>query len=87
MHTLGRITVIIALVMIAGCGNARMDDEEATAVFVECLERNGVEARDVRVTLNDDGTVGTIEALIVSEADAKYQPAVQLACTQEVESR
>jgi hypothetical protein len=46
-----------------------------------------VEARDVRVTLNDDGTVGTIEALIVSEANAEYQPAVQLACTQEVESR
>lgn len=87
MQRLARIAIVVALVTVAACGDARLNDDEATAIFVECLERNGVEARDVRVTLNDDGTVGTIEALIVSEANAEYQPAVQLACTQEVESK
>lgn len=87
MQRLARIAIIIALVAVVACGNSRLDDDEATAVFVQCLERNGVEARDVRVTLNEDGTVSSIAALIVSEANAKYEPAVQLACTQEVESR
>ncbi len=87
MQRLARVAIVVALVSSAACGDARLSDDEATAVFVECLERNGVEARDVRVTLNDDGTVGTIEALIVSEGNATYQPAVELACTQEVESR
>jgi hypothetical protein len=62
-----------------------MTDEEATARFVDCLERNGIEADGVSVTLDADGGVATIEAQIVSEGDVAYEPAIRLACTAEVE--
>ena len=83
-----RGTVVgLLLIAVPSCGGSVLDDDEATAAFVQCLERNGVEARDVRVTLDSDGTVSGIEAVIISETGAAYEPAVRLACTQEVEDR
>lgn len=88
MQHLVRIAIVILLLLtVASCGNTGPDADDATATFVECLERNGVEALDVRVTLDTDGRVSGIEAVIVSEADAAYEPAVRLACTQEIENR
>jgi hypothetical protein len=77
----------IVLVALAACGNGEPDNDAATTAFVECLERNGVDARDVRVTLDEDGSVSGIEAVILNESGSPYEPAVRLACTQEVEGR
>lgn len=84
---------LIALSALVACGDDDApnsdapNSEAATAQFVACLERNGVTAEAVTLTLNDDGTVGTIEAQILAESDAPYEPAVRLACTQEIENR
>lgn len=73
-----------AILILAACELAP-DAASATTTFVECLERNGVVAEDVRVTLADDGSVEGIEARILEEADVAYEPAVRLACIEEVE--
>ncbi|HXV71421.1 MAG TPA: hypothetical protein VEB69_08470 [Acidimicrobiia bacterium] len=61
------------------------DSGRATEIFADCLQRNGVEAEDVEVVLNSDGSVGSISARIVSEGGVAYEPTVRLACTEEVE--
>lgn len=82
------ITTVALVIVATGCtDDQNVDTEQATSVFIECLDRNGIEARDVRITLNEDGTVATIEAEILNEADVAYEPAVRIGCTQEVESR
>ena len=73
-----------AILVLAACGLAP-DAASATTTFVECLERNGITAEDVSVTLADDGSVEGIEAVIVDEGDVAYEPAVRLACIEEVE--
>lgn len=77
----------LLLVAVGACGDGpdRMTDEEATSRFADCLERNGVEAATVSVTLDADGGIGTIQAQIVSEGDVPYEPTVRLACVAEVE--
>jgi hypothetical protein len=77
--------VFAALLILAACELAP-DAERATTRFVECLERNGVVAEDVSVTLAGDGTIEGISAVIVEEGDVPYEPTVRLACTEEVEN-
>lgn len=61
------------------------DSGRAAEIFADCLQRNGVEAENVEVILNSDGTVGSISARIVSEGGVAYEPTIRLACTEEVE--
>jgi hypothetical protein len=79
-------SLAVALVLLSALtACARSDSDEATATFIACLERNGVEAQDVRVTVDRAGKVEGIEAVIVSEGEVPYEPVVRMACTQEVE--
>ncbi|HEY5652437.1 MAG TPA: hypothetical protein VIW46_13405 [Acidimicrobiia bacterium] len=75
-------TVAIVVVSIVGCRG--LDSDEASKIFADCLERNGVEAEDVVVTMDGD-TVGEISVAILSERDVAYEPALREACTEEVE--
>ena len=77
-------TGVAAILVLAACELAP-DAASATTTFLECLERNGIVAEDVSVTLADDGSVEGIEAVIVDEGDVAYEPAVRLACIEEVE--
>ena len=76
--------VVCFSLLFASCSSAP-DSRRATEVFAECLERNGVEVRDLEVTLDADGLVGSISATIISEGDVSYEPTIRLACTEEVE--
>ena len=76
--------VVCSSLVLASCSSAP-DSRRATEVFADCLERNGVEVRDLEVTLDADGSVGTISATILSEGDVSYEPTIRLACTEEVE--
>jgi len=79
--------VVLVVVLAFGtmaCGADRITDERATGIFRSCLERDGVEVEDLRVTVDADGTVRGITASIVGGAD--YVPAIRLACTAEVEA-
>ena len=78
------VTGAAAILILAACELAP-DASSATTTFVECLERNEIVAEDVNVTLADDGSVEGVEAVIVDEGEAAYEPAVRLACIEEVE--
>lgn len=78
------IAAAAAVLILAACELAP-DSAGATTSFVECLERNGIVAEEVSVTLANDGSVEGIEAVIVEEGDVPYDPTVRLACTEEVE--
>ncbi len=82
---IGRSFVVIALSLTLTSCTTAPDDDEATSTFADCLERNGVEAESVEVTLNSDGSVASISANILSEGDVAYEPIIRLACTEEVE--
>ena len=84
MRPTSGLLLAAAALVLAACEPAP-DAERATTIYLECLERNGVVAEDVSVTLTSDGRVEGIEAVIVDEADVPYEPTVRLACTQEVE--
>lgn len=75
-----------AALLLVGCGGPPLDAAEATASFVESLERNRVVAETVEVELDDDGKVETLAVVILSEDDVAYEPAVRLACTEDVEA-
>jgi hypothetical protein len=77
------LAVLVAAVVLFSC--ARPDNERAAEVFGDCLRRNGVEAVDVELALNSDGSVAEVSATIISEGDLTYEPTVRLACTKEVE--
>lgn len=75
---------VCCLLVLTSCSSTP-DSDAATETFAACLERNGVVAEDLEVTLNADGSVGSISATIVSEGDVPYEPSIRLACTEEVE--
>lgn len=76
-----------AALLLVGCsGETPLDSAEATARFGECLDRNGVVYEDLEVELDADGTGWTISAGILSEGDVAYEPAIRLACTEELEA-
>ncbi|HSJ36211.1 MAG TPA: hypothetical protein VLB85_14260 [Acidimicrobiia bacterium] len=75
-----------AAFILVGCGGETpLDAAEATARFAECLDRNEVVYENLEVELDADGTVGTISVGILSEGEVAYEPAIRLACTEEVE--
>jgi hypothetical protein len=82
-----RAVVSLSLVLLfAGCGTDPEDlADRATRIFQECLERNGVVATELRVTVSDDRLVEAVAAQIV-EGQSLYEPAVRLACIEEVET-
>lgn len=79
------LLLLLCAVFVASCSRTP-DSQRATEIFADCLQRNGVEAQNLQVTVDADGSVGGISLTIVSEGDTPYEPAVRLACTQEVES-
>lgn len=74
----------IALVAVSLVACQGLDSEEASRIFADCLQRNGVEAEDLVVTMDGD-TVAEISLLILSEGNVAYEPALREACTDEVE--
>jgi len=76
--------VLCSIFVLASCADVP-DSGRATEVFADCLERNGVEVQDLEVTLDADGSVGSISATIISEREVAYEPTVRMACTEEVE--
>lgn len=81
-----RSVAACAIIGIAVLGCQGQDSDTATSAFVECLERNGVVAEDVEVTMSG-GSIEGISLLIVSEGDVPYEPTVRLACSEEVENQ
>lgn len=79
--TLALMALVFALVSCQG-----LDSDQATAIFADCLRRNGVEAQDVAVTMSGDSVEG-VSAVIISEGDVPYEPSVREACTEEVENQ
>lgn len=84
MRTALSICLLLSSLVLASCSDVP-DSQRATETFADCLQRNGVEAQDVAVTLSADGSVGGISATILSEGDVPYEPAIRLACTEEVD--
>lgn len=80
-----RFSLLILAIFVVSC-QAGPSSEDATATFADCLERNGIVAEDVQVTVGDDGAIEGIEARILEEGAAAYEPAIRLACTAEVEA-
>lgn len=79
------IMVLMALVFaLVSCQG--LDSDQATAIFADCLRRNGVEAQDVVVTMSGDSVEG-ISVVIISEGNVPYEPALREACTEEVENK
>ena len=76
----------VAAVTVCLVGCQGLDFDEASVIFAECLERNGVVAEDVVVTM-DRGSVGEISLVILSEGDVAYEPALRLACIEELENQ
>lgn len=74
------VALVFALVSCQG-----LDSDQATAIFADCLRRNGVEAQDVVVTMSGDSVEG-ISVVIISEGDVPYD-SLEEACTEEVENR
>lgn len=74
----------IAMVAVSLVGCQGLDSEEASRIFAECLQRNGVEAEHVVVTMDGDA-VADISLLILSEGDVSYEPELREVCTDEVE--
>ena len=84
MSRLKNFAVIVAVgVSLAGCQG--FDSDEASKIFADCLERNGIEAEDVVVTMDGD-TVDEVSLVILSEGDVAYEPTLREACTEEVEA-
>jgi len=77
------VAVLVSALVLVSCG--RPDNGRALEVFADCLRRNGVEAEDVELTLNSDGSVAEVSVTIISEGGVAYEPAVRLACIEEVE--
>ena len=76
-----------AVVILAGCsGETPLDAAEVTARFGECLDRNEVVYEGLELELDADGKIETLAVKILSEREAGYEPAVRLACTEEVEA-
>lgn len=78
------VGIAVTAVSLAGCQG--LDSDEASGIFADCLERNGVEAQDVEVTMNA-GSVDGISLVILGEGDVAYEPTVRLLCTEEVENQ
>ena len=71
--------------MTAAPDRVGMNPVSLSAIFVDCLKRNGVVAQDVEVTLDADSSVASIGAR--QEGDVAYEPSVRLACTEEGKDR
>jgi hypothetical protein len=82
-----RSRVLLAVLITLSVVSCRsLDSDEASAIFASCLERSGVQAEDVVVTM-DGNSISEISLLILSEGDVPYEPAVRLSCTDEVENQ
>lgn len=81
-----KIYVGIAAVALGLAGCQGLDSDAASVRFADCLERNGVQAEDVVVTMRA-GSVEGVSLVIVSEGDVAYEPTVRLLCTEEVENQ
>ncbi len=76
-------TAIALTAVLSSCSPP--DSDRATRVFADCLERNGVEADSIELTLNSDGSVASVSVIILSEGEVAYEPTIRLACAEEVE--
>lgn len=85
----GCLTLVLAalLALAAAACTPQRDASSAIGVFEDCLERNGVRAGDITLSLDGGGRVESLSATIVEEGDVPYEPAVRLACIAEVEGR
>lgn len=81
-----KLLPVLALA-VASLGCTEPDHAEATEAFRECLQRHGVEAESLSVRVDGNGQIESIELTILSEGDVAYEPAIRLACTDEVNSR
>lgn len=85
-----KLTMVLAAaaaLMLVGCGDEpALDAAEATAKFGECLDRNEVVYEGLEVELDADGSLASLAVQILSEGEVAYEPAVRLACTEEVEA-
>jgi hypothetical protein len=79
------VGIAVLAVGLVACEGG-LDSDEASAIFADCLERNGIEAQNVEVTISD-GTVEDISLGILSEGEIPYEPVVRLQCTDEVEGQ
>lgn len=80
------ILTAAALIITSACSN-NLDADEATAIFSDCLARNGIEAGNVDITLDSSGTIDSLSVVVLGEGDVAYEPTIRLACTEEVENR
>jgi hypothetical protein len=82
-----RSRVLLAVVITLSLVSCRsLDSDEASTIFASCLDRNGVQAEDVVVTMDGD-SVSEISLMILSEGDVAYEPTLRLSCTEEVENQ
>lgn len=82
-----RLPTILFFVLLVGACQSAPSPDEATAMFADCLQRNGITAEDVSVTMGSDGLVEGVVAVIISEGDVAYEPTLREACTEEVEQQ
>ena len=82
-----RLSTILFFVLLVGACQSAPSSDEATATFADCLQRNGITAEDVAVTMGSDGVIEGIAAVIISEGDVAYEPTLREACTEEVEQQ
>lgn len=82
-----KVKLLVACVIVGGTVAAcqDVDSDTATAIFRDCLERNGVVAEEVTVTMNAD-SIESISLQVVSEGEVPYEPNVRLACSEEIEN-
>lgn len=80
-----RTAVVLVVLAFSLVSCQRLDSDEATALFADCLSRNGVEAQDVRVTMSG-GSIEGISVVVISEGDVPYER-LEDACIEEVESQ
>lgn len=82
-----RSKALAAATLIALLGAcSEPDPARATKIYVDCLERNGIEAEGVEVTLNADGSVASISERWLTEVDTAFAVTVRAGCTAEVEA-
>lgn len=82
-----RLSITLLFVLLVGACQSAPSSDEATAVFADCLQRNGITAENVEVTMGSDGVIEGISAVIISEGDVAFEPTLREACTEEVEQQ
>ncbi|MGB7861356.1 MAG: hypothetical protein WBM90_12730 [Acidimicrobiia bacterium] len=84
LRLLTYLASLVMIVPVVSCSTTP-DNEKASETFADCLDRNGVIAEGVEVTVGSNGKVEGISLRILSEGDIGYEPALRLSCTEEVE--